>query len=604
MKEHVVSSQISALKTLIAKSNGSRKRDIDLWDDVKGSIPLVLREFYSAMRETDELRRFVSSDAAVARLIDLQAEHWQSLFTATPAPDYEQRSRKIGASHVRTGLRPEAYMAGYAFFLKRMLPQLAKIHRFSPNAHAAAVDALIERVFVDMMLANGAYETGVEAIRAQTVMAESNLRALQEAAGMVAEANDTAADLARLSRNTRDVHENSQTISAASAELVASVEEIARNAEGAVADAHHTDTRVRFGQSAVSDVVGAIGAIASAVEATSSRVADLSTASEQIGQIVTVIEGIASQTNLLALNATIEAARAGEAGKGFAVVANEVKALANQTSRATEDIAQRIAALRGTTCEILTAMKTSTAAVETGRAATDRAFGAMEETSAQVSQVVTKIGDISQILRQQKEATAEVARSVSHVAGTASENQNVLAAMHGKLNMSNSRLSELAKRLFDANSDLSMLEMAKIDHVLFVKRVVNTLAGHDDWKAAEVPDHHNCRFGKWYDAVTIETTRAAPAFARMVDPHQNVHRLGVAALNAHEAHQEDEALSLLEQLVAASREVLASLAELASEMARTTDKINQNSAKNPEAARAHHGHPICCSVASQLSAAE
>ncbi|MCW2318915.1 hypothetical protein M2322_004484 [Rhodoblastus acidophilus] len=231
--------------------------------------------------------------------------------------------------------------------------------------------------------------------------------------------------------------------------------------------------------------------------------------------------------------------------------------------------------------DILAAMNASTEAVNTGTAPIDRASGAMDETSVQVSGAVTKIQDISQILQQQKEATAEVARSVADVAGMASENQNVLSPMHDKLNTANNRSCDLAASLFDANSDLSMLEMAKIDHALFVKRVLNTLVRRDDWAASAVPDHHACRFGKWYEGSASGATRTATAFARIVAPHKRVHQLGLAALKAHEEHRDDEALALMEQLVAARREVLACLSELASETGERTGKTAMQSA-NPK----------------------
>ncbi len=117
-------------------------------------------------------------------------------------------------------------------------------------------------------------------------------------------------------------------------------------------------------------------------EAANTEVQRLAAAGQRIGQVVDLIKGIAGQTNLLALNATIEAARAGEAGKGFAVVASEVKTLANQTARATEDIAEQIAA-RGTEEVSANISGVNASAQQSGNAAADvlEAAGSLNESS-------------------------------------------------------------------------------------------------------------------------------------------------------------------------------------------------------------------------------
>src|SRR6185437_16204677 len=129
---------------------------------------------------------------------------------------------------------------------------------------------------------------------------------------------------------------NVQTVAASAEEMTSSISEIGRQvtqaatiAKQAVADAQRTNGTVNT----------------------------LAEAAQKIGQVVQLIQDIASQTNLLALNATIEAARAGEAGKGFAVVASEVKSLANQTAKATEEIAGQIAAIQGATGSVVTAIR-------------------------------------------------------------------------------------------------------------------------------------------------------------------------------------------------------------------------------------------------------
>jgi methyl-accepting chemotaxis protein len=114
------------------------------------------------------------------------------------------------------------------------------------------------------------------------------------------------------------------------------------------------------------------------------RVGALTDASQRINAILSTIEAIASQTNLLALNATIEAARAGEAGRGFAVVAGEVKALAGQTAKATEDIALRISALDNEVKEILDGVRGSGTSVARGKEAVDLMTSATQEVAQQL----------------------------------------------------------------------------------------------------------------------------------------------------------------------------------------------------------------------------
>jgi len=147
-------------------------------------------------------------------------------------------------------------------------------------------------------------------------------------------ASETTLEANAANSSTSEATNNIQLVAAASEELLASIEEISR--------------QVRISSDATDHAVRHAGS-------TSTTVNDLASSASRIGDVVALINDIASQTNLLALNATIEAARAGEAGKGFAVVANEVKALASQTAKATEEISAQINAMREVTSQTVTA---------------------------------------------------------------------------------------------------------------------------------------------------------------------------------------------------------------------------------------------------------
>ena len=197
-------------------------------------------------------------------------------------------------------------------------------------------------------------------------------------------AEETKAKAGLVVTASEDAARNIQTVAAATEQLSASITEIGQQVSQASSIAS--------------------GAVREAAD-TNSKVQGLAEAAQKIGEVVGLITDIAEQTNLLALNATIEAARAGEAGKGFAVVASEVKNLASQTAKATEEISAQIQGIQASTDESVTAI------------------GAITQTIEQVDQIAAAI---SAAVEEQTAATQEIARNVEEAsAGTNQVNSNI-----------------------------------------------------------------------------------------------------------------------------------------------------------------------------------
>jgi methyl-accepting chemotaxis protein len=369
----------------------------------------------------------------------------------------------------------------------------------------------------------------------------------QASQSMSATAEETSRQATAVAVASEQASSNVQTVASAAEELSSSIREIARQMGASSAIAR--------------DATGE-------AEKAQATVRGLAAAAEKIGEVVELINAIAGQTNLLALNATIEAARAGDAGKGFAVVAGEVKSLANQTAKATEEIAAQIDAVRseinGTVGAIEGIVSTIgkineisasiAAAVEEQDAATQEIARNVEQAAQGTQQVSGNIAGVTTAA----DETGSAANQVLRVAQTVAEGTQSIERLVGTFT---------AEMRLTGRSDLEMLAIAKADHKAFVQKVVDALEGRSTLKAGQLADHEHCRFGHWYFHAG-PVVRALPAFARLAEPHQRVHALGAQVLEALESKGRDAARDALRPLERAMEDVLRSLDALEAEVGK------------------------------------
>ncbi len=281
-------------------------------------------------------------------------------------------------------------------------------------------------------------------------------------------------------------------------------ESLQRERETAI-EAAQVSVRAREG---TEQLVDNLRKVSSRVEDAVGHVNNLNQRASAIGHIVNLITEISDQTNLLALNAAIEAARAGEHGRGFAVVAEEVRNLSMRTNTATQEIAGEVAKIQEETAG----------------------------TQATMEQMADESSELSTVGTQSSRGMEDILNLSKQMEGTIS-----------------------------AGALRSFVELAKTDHLIYKFEIYKILMGISGKSIDDFVDHTQCRLGKWYYGGEGKACFSKlPGYAEMENPHHRVHHNGVEALSRYQAGDIEGALAALNEMEAASMEVLDCLESMAS----------------------------------------
>jgi methyl-accepting chemotaxis protein len=365
---------------------------------VRDALPLITAHIDSAIDAAyRQIMRFPEA-AKVYQTVSMKDVHaaqrkhlLEDLFTVTFTQQQVESIVELFQRRQKMGLGLRWYFVFYSTLLRTLLAKIGPAYRKKPEQLLEVTNALTSVLQFDLELAAASYmqasedhaatfikgstdelQTKVGRLTQSVSAATAQLRSTAQ--GMATVADQTAGQASSASTASQVAEDNIQAAAAATDQLTASINEISRQvgqsaqiATSAVSEAKRTDSMVQ----GLAETVGKIGAV------------------------VKLINDIASQTNLLALNATIEAARAGDAGKGFAVVAGEVKNLANQTARATDEISSQIAAVQSATKDAVNAIQ------------------GIGGTIVRISEIASAIASA---VEEQGAATQEISRSVRQAA--------------------------------------------------------------------------------------------------------------------------------------------------------------------------------------------
>jgi len=363
------------------------ERTAELWQHLAPAEMELARDFWRRYRQSDEVREPVS-DEKVEELATRILPYLRSKFSQTASPQWVDTARSYVEKALKSGVSLSTLLAGIAAetetaftVLRAAVPEGADLMRYCRTLSD------IEMVEIDVFVHHAMEVTRADVdARQASHAANFNQKVLGVVQRCTAESEQLRAQATTTSSAARGMLGKTSEVAAAAEQSATAMREAAQTAAGLIRAIEDARSEVEVAAGVATRAGDQAEAAVKVSQALSSHV-------EAIESILGLIRDIAGQTNLLALNATIEAARAGDAGRGFAVVAQEVKSLASQTARATDDITAKISAITAATKQTVEANGSIQATVEEVETSANRIREAMELQAQTVTMITAAVDE-------------------------------------------------------------------------------------------------------------------------------------------------------------------------------------------------------------------
>lgn len=320
--------------------------------------------------------------------------------------------------------------------------------------------------------------------------------------------------------------ERVEMIATAIEEMSSTAEDISRRADKAREVAFQSVHTSENAFSQVGELKEEIVKMSKTVELMASTIKEFISETEAINQLTKSIEGIAKQTNLVAINASIEASRAGAQGKSFAVVADEVRKLSERTADAANLIRGASNNISKKTDEVDDVVQDTVHLLENSSKSLEKVLGEIYQAKTIIDESNNHINEIATSSAEQSSVSNSIALTITELSENIVKHKVTLRSLLEIGDRSVDAIADSFKTYAKFNYDEVTLSIARADHVLWVKKVLDGFVGKINLSDSELSDHISCRLGKWYYGAKGQAFKNEPTFVRLESIHKQVHSLG------------------------------------------------------------------------------